>query len=298
MATDGNEQQPNDHFVFGYGSLISASSRARTAPPNDRFPHLPVRAHTLRRMWSIRSRSRGCTALGCVQVDGCCDGAWNEECPNVANGVVFYLGGEVEMRAYGEREGSEYIRTLLPPSHLQSTSPSLLPSYLTHHSSRIWVYVHPDISRAQLPTVQFPIAQTYLDVVLAGCLEIGEGFAEEFVRSTWFHTSAQVSPAIRTRHCQPTCSTVCDGFTRTPSQPPGNCCFLSSMSSVPTPPSKPTTTATTDTNTQTCMCIPWVDDRQSPRYIRWEPDAPVGDVDKLLRAVLGEHRVTLRLRAE
>jgi hypothetical protein len=49
-------------------------------------------------------------------------------------------------------------------------------------SDSLWVYM---IDSPTLPTEDCPIAQSYLDVVLSGCFEIGEHFAEDFVLTTF-----------------------------------------------------------------------------------------------------------------
>jgi hypothetical protein len=35
------------------------------------------------------------------------------------------------------------------------------------------------------PSVHFPILQTYIDVVVSGCLEHGDAFAREFIQTTF-----------------------------------------------------------------------------------------------------------------
>ena len=55
-----------------------------------------------------------------------------------------------------------------------------------NHEHSIWVYVkdQPDV-----PCSNSPIMQTYVDTVLAGCLEVSESFAQHFVHHTqgWHH---------------------------------------------------------------------------------------------------------------
>ncbi|MCG6507745.1 gamma-glutamylcyclotransferase, partial [Vibrio parahaemolyticus] len=50
----------------------------------------------------------------------------------------------------------------------------------------IWVYV---TEQHQPPCERSPIVQTYVDTVLAGCLEVSEAFARHFVEHTvgWHH---------------------------------------------------------------------------------------------------------------
>ncbi len=45
----------------------------------------------------------------------------------------------------------------------------------------IWTYLP---NEPGWPSRESPIVQSYVDVVLAGCLEVGESFAGEFVRTT------------------------------------------------------------------------------------------------------------------
>ena len=44
-----------------------------------------------------------------------------------------------------------------------------------------WVYITDHPSQ---PSESCPIAQSYVDVVLSGCLDIGDEFAKEFIRTT------------------------------------------------------------------------------------------------------------------
>jgi hypothetical protein len=48
-------------------------------------------------------------------------------------------------------------------------------------SESIWIYLP---NEPGWPSEECPIVQSYVDVVLAGCLEVGESFAAEFVRTT------------------------------------------------------------------------------------------------------------------
>jgi hypothetical protein len=48
-------------------------------------------------------------------------------------------------------------------------------------ASNVWVYI---TNTRVAPTLDCPITQSYLDVVVTGCLEIGKDFVAEFVRTT------------------------------------------------------------------------------------------------------------------
>jgi len=45
----------------------------------------------------------------------------------------------------------------------------------------IWAYIPKDPTA---PTKEFPIRQSYIDVIISGCLEIGRGFTEDFIKGT------------------------------------------------------------------------------------------------------------------
>ena len=51
----------------------------------------------------------------------------------------------------------------------------------SHNSGKIWIY-RPKVFCP--PTLEKPIAQTYVDTVLRGCLSISEEFAKDFITST------------------------------------------------------------------------------------------------------------------
>jgi hypothetical protein len=66
----------------------------------------------------------------------------------------------------------------LSPSS-SSCNSSLLPS--TSLNIQIWVYL-PQTHRR--PSLRYPIAQTYVDIMLRGCLSISKEFAQEFLQTT------------------------------------------------------------------------------------------------------------------
>ena len=147
-------------FVFAYGSLIAVDA-GFLAPGRDVWP---VTAHGLRRGWYLPIPEDRNTGLGAIYArDGLC------------NGLL------IEQSAAGLKEADDrerkhgYDRVALPARMLSPGGGSSVPQ------GRIWVYVtdHP-----VYPTVELPIAQSYLDVVLSGCLDIGLEFATQFIRTT------------------------------------------------------------------------------------------------------------------
>ena len=48
-------------------------------------------------------------------------------------------------------------------------------------SVKIWVYIP---QTPMIPTIDYPISQTYVDTILRGCLDISDDFAAEFLKTT------------------------------------------------------------------------------------------------------------------
>jgi hypothetical protein len=145
--------------VFGYGSLINADSRAVTGVSGRA---VAARLRGWQRSWNVTATKLGMTALGITPAS---DAAMN--------GVVVQVS-EGEIHRFDERERG-YARREVFRSSCTSYRGDGLPE------GRIWVYV-PEQPRE--PTEECPIAQSYVDVVLSGCLDIDEAFAREFVRTT------------------------------------------------------------------------------------------------------------------
>lgn len=164
-------------FIFGYGSLINEPSR--TATSGRRVPAVPARisagfGHV--RGFVARAGARwgaGFTALGLRPPrDG--------EAPATINGVVF-PATEPEMAAFDRRE-SGYVRVEVLPAFIEAAGWQGLPP-----AGRIWVYVPAarDGEAIRLPDAAFPVVQSYVDVVLDGCLAEGVDFARELIATTF-----------------------------------------------------------------------------------------------------------------
>jgi len=152
------------HFVFGFGSLISRASRFVTVRRHS--PATPVLVRGLARSWNARVPVYGMTAVGVVR-----------DARAQCNGVVFPVT-PFELARLDRREISatrgRYRRVLLHPRHfdIRPRPP---------RDARVWVYV---ARRAERPDDECPIAQTYLDIVVSGCLAIGDRFARDFAATT------------------------------------------------------------------------------------------------------------------
>ena len=166
--------QPTN-FIFGYGSLINAASRSSTV--GAAVPAIPVRvsaAFGYFRTWNDRSPS-GFTALGLGK-------AGSGETASTINGVLYAVAGD-DMAKYDAREQG-YARVEVPRDDIEAVSWQRLPE-----TGTIWVYVPvgPD-GRAGVglpqPDAQYPLLQSYIDVVVEGGLEYGEDFAREAIETT------------------------------------------------------------------------------------------------------------------
>ncbi len=152
-----------DNYIFGYGSLISNDSRARTGETGK---PVAVTVSDIARSWSVPVPSCQFTAVGAVEQAG-----------SYCNGVVFPVTPE-SLQRFDEREIG-YTRILLAAERFN-------PRLKFSNEAQIWTYV--GTSRAQ-PTPQLPIAQSYLDVVIDGCRHYGHDFIEAFFETTllWNH---------------------------------------------------------------------------------------------------------------
>lgn len=146
-------------YLFGYGSLINADSRARTGKTG---MAMPARLRGFQRAWNVAARRGKFTAVGITpQPQASCNGVLVEVPPP-------------ELSRFDARE-RHYERVVVPGSALM-----LLPRDQPPPGT-IWTYVMP---RPGKPSAACPIVQSYVDVILLGCLRIGMDFAAEFIDTT------------------------------------------------------------------------------------------------------------------
>lgn len=152
-------------YIFGYGSLICADSRSRTGVSSQAYA---VDVSGIARRWSVPVPDYGATALGAHQ---------NAQAR--CNGVVFAVDDD-NLARFDQRERG-YDRLRIDWSQVENLGDIPLP---THRP--LWAYVG---TRQDDPIPERPILQTYLDVILNGCLAISPDFAERFIASTtpWQH---------------------------------------------------------------------------------------------------------------
>lgn len=150
----------DEHYIVGYGSLICADSRRRTGLTG-RATAILVQGLT--RSWSMAAKDWQATVLN-VQRE-----------PRSQLNAVFFPVDAATLTSFDQREYG-YRRVPLDWSQVTPVGAIDLPS-----DSLLWVYLGNTQSAA---TTQQPIMQSYLDVVLSGCLSISTDFAEDFIDST------------------------------------------------------------------------------------------------------------------
>lgn len=204
-----NESPIIYNYVFGYGSLICPISRAITAPEQINKVATPVIVKGIERIWSKRT-IRGMTAMG-IQFN------------NDANciGVILPVS-DMELQQFDEREIG-YQRQLIQLNNIDIVPFLSINEYYTNNPYHeiflyakkeqqqiqqklitdttttnqnvqqevsisssssilcIWVYVPNEMHP---PSNEYPIAQSYVDTIMRGCLSINEAFAREFISTT------------------------------------------------------------------------------------------------------------------
>ncbi len=165
------------HAIFGYGSLINAPSRARSFCGSQ--AHV-VRLKGFRRGWYLPVPKERACGLGVVRHPD-----------HVCNGVLVELP-QAQLAAADARELPHgYRRVSVDPDHFQPLRGDPIPDL------PCWIY---DLPRAGAPSSASPIIQSYVDVVLEGCLDIGQDFAAEFIRTTDGWGGCWVDDRLRARY--------------------------------------------------------------------------------------------------
>jgi len=154
----------NRHFIVGYGSLINSRSRAKTGETGRIWS---VKISGFERHWSVMSADFGMSSVAVIpKEDAYC------------NGVLIEIH-ESEIAAFDKREQG-YQRAQIDSQQLSSYENESLPN------GTVWIYHSHDITS---PNPACPITLSYADVILAGCLEHGDAFVEDFLQFTcgWDH---------------------------------------------------------------------------------------------------------------
>lgn len=157
-----------DHFVFAYGSLIDHHSRAYGQITILSNP-VPIRVHGYRQGWLSPYGYDETTYLGVVA-----------DAQTSAIGILLHLSEE-SLKIIDKREKADekpdkrvYERVEIEPSAMSL----LLQGEQVERPA--WLY---RVVKPGQPSERCPIRQSYVDVVLRGCLSFGEDFAKEWIGS-------------------------------------------------------------------------------------------------------------------
>jgi len=147
-------------YLFGYGSLINAESRAKTGKSGQA---IPVRVKAVERQWNLIVPGMRLSAVGAVSnPDSTC------------NGVIVSVDAK-DLPKFDKREIG-YSRIKIPKHEV-----TILLRGKRVPQGNLWVYV---VDKPRRPSIKNPLIQSYIDVILTGCLNINEQFAREFVTTT------------------------------------------------------------------------------------------------------------------
>lgn len=146
-------------YLFGYGSLIDAESRAKTGDTGTAYP---VRVSGLQRAWHVIAPRSGYTVVGVTSRQGAS-----------CNGVLVAIKPH-ELPRFDARERF-YHRVMIPQRAVTMLSGARV------SCPTIWTYM---TSCPGEPSHQYPLVQSYIDVILTGCLALGTDFVSEFIETT------------------------------------------------------------------------------------------------------------------
>lgn len=156
------------HFILGYGSLLNSESRSGTGKAGE---FIYVIAKGFQRGWTYHAKH------ACKFDGGCFNGVIQTEDPSHEIGGLMFRVPQSDLPAFDLREKT-YNRTLVTD---MQTLPG--PDGKLHElpaNAAVWIYVDP---APKHPTTDYPILQTYVDVIVAGALEHSEGFARNVVNT-------------------------------------------------------------------------------------------------------------------
>ena len=192
------------NFLVGFGSIIQTASRAGSDPSAvDAAPCRIAREWGYVREWNFQAATAQICALGLRRTRPGERGA-------TINGVLFPAPDD--LAAFDARENG-YARVEVDREHVELLGWHELPEdarvfcYVPYAAAVVAKYgddpatglprcsgaappwgLRPDEAPGLGlvgPSVDFPILQTYVDVCVSGCLEHGEAFAREFLRTTF-----------------------------------------------------------------------------------------------------------------
>jgi hypothetical protein len=176
MECGGKPSDTKQNYIFGYGSLIEDESRMRTTP-SARYAW-PANVGGIRRGWWARGDKSGLTTTYLGALD---------DLRSACNGVIYPVSAQ-EIAATDQRESAGYKRCEIPFGQIVMLDGRSQPP-----DGVFWAYINlipPDQLDDNLPSPQFPMVQSYVDICINGCLEVegkysqAAGFTQQFIELT------------------------------------------------------------------------------------------------------------------
>ena len=196
------------HYIFGFGSLISPESRARTGDSG--AAHVAT-ISGCERSWSLRvslppaavvnPAIRGVSAVSIRLLPPSSTSSSPSSCAGVLAEVAEAQLPNFDAREIGYKRVSIHLSRVALHGKSTSTSTSTDNNVASCKEvlgagAVVWCYQDENESAdassssslssfPQLPTAEFPVIQSYVDVILDGCLRVGgEAFVRTFLETT------------------------------------------------------------------------------------------------------------------
>jgi hypothetical protein len=172
----------SQNYIIGYGSLMEDNSRMATDPrAKDAYP---IKVNGFQRIWGINGGHYKTTFLTVIRKKD----KWLN--------AVYYEANENNIMNTDAREGG-YCRTKVNRNDLEVLGLQSLPV------GDFWIYTI-DSNKVTVPTSDYPIVQSYVDIFMSGCLEIQKryqvpNFAEMCITTTDGWSSYWINDRIHPR---------------------------------------------------------------------------------------------------
>ncbi|MEM9063350.1 MAG: hypothetical protein AAGD13_23060 [Pseudomonadota bacterium] len=216
-------------FIVGYGSLMEEASKKRSSP-NSGINH-PAKVTGFQRVWNARGNEFGfsTTYLG-VDAPKTAEqrrvAGLSQDEPEMYAAV--YEDKDREDIAGTDTREKFYCRYPVSPDQIH-----LLDGWAFPSESQIWIYALKPKHEGQLPTEDWPIVQSYVDIFLTGCLDLADqvipavekhlDFAAQCIETTDGWSEHWVNDRIYPRRAfiyQPNASTIDKLLMRAPKTKP------------------------------------------------------------------------------
>ena len=149
------------HLIFAYGSLVNKESRKKTS--SNFWKEIVANLVWYKRWWYFKTEKSKTTSVWIIKSEN-----------NSVNWVLFEVDDRW-LELFDKRE-SWYKRIELDKREINLNNYDIWEKI-------IWTYV---VDNIDLPNENFPIVQSYIDIIIKGYLDISESFVNEFIETTYW----------------------------------------------------------------------------------------------------------------